>query len=454
MSVNILSDESSSFEGGTTGSWLGLTHAAIANRGGVGYDGVHALQYSATASGLVQVESGLFGVIPSTYYSFSLWVLAALPPLRTVTLYVLYYDSSNTYISSSNQVSAPERTGQWSELLLLDVPPPGAATGRIVVGIPNAANGEVHYLDFASVSQGQAQPSSGQGAGMVSAQLFAISAPGASLDMSPANTWQNGIALSSKDLGGPTVREVTYDHAQMSGADDLTQFFSQRVVNLQGTCFPVGSQSRAVAWERLAPFLDPASRCTLSYSFDTDTGARKLTNLRLSSVSRVADSPITYHFQIQWAADPIAQALTESIADIASSTGASGRTYPRVYGLMYPSAQGNVGIWSAGLLPTWPIYTIYGPCTNPCIAITDASGNFIVGQIALAAGIAAGHSVVINTRARTILMDGTTDIYHTIDLSRSNWVPIRPGNNFLKYTGTTVSAGSHCSVEWNDAFIY
>jgi hypothetical protein len=45
-------------------------------------------------------------------------------------------------------------------------------------------------------------------------------------------------------------------------------------------------------------------------------------------------------------------------------------------------------------------------------------------------------------------------VYHTIDLSKSSWVPIRPGNNYLKYVGSSVSAGSHCSVAWNDAFLY
>jgi hypothetical protein len=454
MGTNLMSAENSSFEGGTTGSWVPMTNVAIANRAGIAYDGSHCLQYSAVANGMVQVESGQGGILGSTYYSFALWVLGAAAPLRTISMYALYYDINNTYISSSDQVAAPERNGQWSELLLLDLSPGNAAYVRVVVTIPSATAGEVHYLDYASVQQGAQPPASGQGAGMVATQLFQISSGTITLDMSPDKTWTNGIAIATKDLGGPAVREVTYDHSQMNGADDLTKFFGQRVVNITGTCFGIGSQSRSVAWERLAPFLDPGIRSTLNYALDLDVGARKLTNLRLAAVERTANSPTTFGFQVQWAADPISQALSESVADIASSSGAGGRTYPRVYGLMYPSGSGTVNVWSSGLIPAWPIYTIYGPCTNPVIALTDSTGAFVLGQIALSMGLAGGHYVTINARSRTITIDGTTDGYHTIDLSRSSWVPIKPGNNWLRYTGASVSAGSHCQVVWNDSFLY
>jgi hypothetical protein len=452
MATNILSDEDSSFEGGTTGGWANMTNAQLANRAGLGYSGTHCLQYWPVNTGQVQIESPRAGVSTNVYYSYSAWVRSA-QFLRSVTMYAAYYDSSNNYLSSSDQVASAERSGQWVELLVQDIVPTGAATVRVIITISSAASNEVHYVDSISVAAGAGIPSTGAGAGFVGQQLFQISTGGIMLDLSPSNTWNNGIALHTKDLGGPTVREIIYDHSQMDGSDDLTKFFSQRIVNLVGTCFPVGNQSRSIAWERLAPFLAPGLRCTISYAIDVDVGPRMLTNVRLSSVSRTQDSPITYAFQLQFAADPIAQAVTSTKADIVSLSGGAGRTYPRKYGLMYPSKYGNVAVYSAGILSAWPTYTIYGATNNPTIALTDVDGEPLQ-QINLNMSIPGGQSVVINSKARSIIMNGNQDVYSKLDLTQSSWGAIRPGTNFLKYTASSLSVASHCAVEWHDSFLY
>ena len=278
------------------------------------------------------------------------------------------------------------------------------------------------------------------------------------LDLSPQNTWKNGIALASKDFGAPTVREVTYDKSSMDGTDDQTHYYSQRVVNFTGKCFSQPNLSRSAAWRKIEPFLDPNARITITFAGDVDDPVvRQITNARISQWSRTPSSPVGYDIQLQWKADPAAIDQNQQSVDISSGASSTlGRTYPRTYNLAYPTQPGGSGLGTAhskGTFKTWPIYRIYGPTTNPTIALLV--GGVVVGQVRLILGISSGTYVEINSAARTVMLGGSTGSsrYSNLDSPNTTWVPMAPGTNTFRYTAQSLGAASHCTILWNDAFL-
>jgi hypothetical protein len=288
------------------------------------------------------------------------------------------------------------------------------------------------------------------------APIFILNGPGVTLDL--MQIMQNGIAVSKKDLGSPAVREVTYDLASSDGTDDQTRFFGQRVVAITGKCFNTPTQSRSKAWDLLMPYLDPQARVKLQYRFDSDVAApREIRNMRVSQYTKGASSPTAFDFQIQWKADPISfESAQKTLSLIPTGVAGVGRTYPLTFPRVYSSATGaSPGIaTSYGTYKTWPIYRIYGPCTNPTIQSSPAN-CLASGQIVMAITIPTGSYVEIDTLARTVMLGGPSGSsrYSTVDFSQTTWSPLQPGQNTITYTAGAASPPCSLTVLWNDAFL-
>lgn len=291
-------------------------------------------------------------------------------------------------------------------------------------------------------------------------RMFTIANSAATLDL---NNWSvNGLAVATKDLGAPAVREDTQDIPTQDGTQDTTRYFSQRVVAITGKAFNLPGQSRSKAWILMQPFLDPKQRSTLTFQMDDDMDPHQLTNLRISQWSKMASSPTGFAFQVQWKADPVALDATVNQVDVGFGyAGTVGRTYSRIYPLHYVSGGGGPGIAdivSNGTYTTWPIYQVFGPCTNPTVYTVDFDGN-ILSQISLILTVPAGQYVEINTQNRTVIMyDGVTPggstRYSTINFMQLTWAPLSPGPNRVRFTatgGTTPPA--NCNIIWQDAFL-
>jgi hypothetical protein len=314
--------------------------------------------------------------------------------------------------------------------------------------------------------------------GPMSSIFFWDAGGGVTQDFSPMNTYATGVAFNYKDMGSPEVREVVYNLAERSGVDDQTRYSSQRLIDLRGVCFPrqgfppgaaggapasppgagvpgYGNyQSRSISWERLAPFLNPDIRFTITYNFDTDVSARIASNCRLSSFTRTASSPVTFDFQLQFKADPIVLSSTVNSVDIGTGTVVSGRKYPRSYHLAYTTAGGLTDVLSQGKSKTWPIYRIYGPCTDPAIAIVDTKGTLLYG-LSFSIQLTASQMLEVLTQPRTIMLGGPSgsNAYNAL-IPGSTWGMLAPGDNYIQYTVQASSGGSHCVVLWQDAYLY
>lgn len=100
---------------------------------------------------------------------------------------------------------------------------------------------------------------------------------------------------------------------------------------------------------------------------------------------------------------------------------------------------------NAGVIASPPTVRIDGPITNPKVS---GPGGFIL----LSTTIIAGNYVTIDFGARTILLNGSTSIYSTLDTT-STWWGLLPGNNTVSLTGTGTSGATLLTVTWRDAWI-
>lgn len=73
---------------------------------------------------------------------------------------------------------------------------------------------------------------------------------------------------------------------------------------------------------------------------------------------------------------------------------------------------GSAAIGNTGNVEAPFVITIPGPCTVPQVSRTDSSSYYCYKFPGLT--VASGKSLVINTRTRTAIYDGTTDYWHTM----------------------------------------
>jgi hypothetical protein len=274
------------------------------------------------------------------------------------------------------------------------------------------------------------------------------------------NNYQaNGIAVNTKDLGAPTVREVVYNKASSDGVDDVTQFLGQRLITIAGNCYNMPGQSRSKAFVLLMPFMDPQKRYTLQYKMDDDVRLHEMRNLRISMWQRASNGPTAFSFQLQYKADPAAfDCQQQSVTMTSLFTPAAGRVYNRTYDLVYPTAVAIAGSGvanSIGTYKTWPIVQFYGPCVNPQIQMRLQPNASVIGQIRVLITLQPGDMLEVDTLNRTVMLGGAagTTRYADLDFINTYWQPMQPGPNYFRFSADSASPPASAAVLWNDAYI-
>lgn len=122
---------------------------------------------------------------------------------------------------------------------------------------------------------------------------------------------------------------------------------------------------------------------------------------------------------------------------------AGGFTLPVVLPLVLggTSSDGVLQLTNLGDMDSQPVFTVSGPC--PPFTITDETGR----QLAFAETLAAGRMLVIDTAARTALLDGIANRVVT-----GTWPLLRPGMNTLRFNATSYDAGARLSVSYRSAW--
>ena len=271
-----------------------------------------------------------------------------------------------------------------------------------------------------------------------------------------------GYFCDTLDLGWPEVREVTNNRPDQDGTDDRTAYFGSRAVSatIHAVASAGGPMSIDGAASLFAPFMSPAVRPVLHYILDRPGAAERVMTLRAAGYAWPISGADEREIQLQWVApDPIAyDARGQSATAWAGSVG-GGRVYNLGFNRIYP-AGGSGGssaiVVSNGDLPVRPIVTLYGPISGPVIA-WNQSNPTLAGQLRFQPSyvLNAGQYIIIDTRARTVRLAGTTSVLNQVDWYNSTWPLIQPAPASSTWTlsGTNTSGSTQILIAWSDAYL-
>jgi hypothetical protein len=275
-----------------------------------------------------------------------------------------------------------------------------------------------------------------------------------SLDLMDQN---NGYRVASLDIGFPTVRAVTAALPTRDGDFDTTALFGPSVVTVAGSLIASKAGSRQDARAELAHWCQPRLRPRLVYAVDAAATPVAI-GLRGDQMTAIYDNPQVSAFQVSWVApNPVSYALDVDQITVAPQQSAAigGRSYPLTFPRTYPAAgpggSGQGTIQNDGDYPTWPLFRIYGPCTNPAIYWVTPPGGAVVFTGGLA--VAAGDYLEVNTNAQTALTNGLASAsrYSSLDFTQTVWQPAYAGATVIRFAPATFSAPCQLVALWNDA---
>lgn len=162
--------------------------------------------------------------------------------------------------------------------------------------------------------------------------------------------------------------------------------------------------------------------------------------------NEAADVGIVYARCVFVATDPVRYAAVESSVTLDLAPSGAGLTYPVEYPIVYAGGggSGSASAANAGSAAVHWQATLTGPLTNPRLVL-DGSGKFV----RLLATIAAGETVLLDSRSGSILLDGTTPRPSWF-APGSRWFRLEPGTNGLTFTADAGSGTAQ--VTWRSGW--
>ena len=113
-----------------------------------------------------------------------------------------------------------------------------------------------------------------------------------------------------------------------------------------------------------------------------------------------------------------------------------------------PSASVLQSLRNVGTTSTLPVLTVFGPATNPTFYNFSAGGALVLNY-----ALAAGHFITLDFAEKTATLDGVTNIYSAVDFVNSQWWPMVPGDNSIRWNATGTTGSSSLRVNWRDAWV-
>lgn len=119
-------------------------------------------------------------------------------------------------------------------------------------------------------------------------------------------------------------------------------------------------------------------------------------------------------------------------------------TAPFTFGAV--SVGGTLTLNNAGNFQTSPSIVLEGPVTNPSIESLTADKTL---SFTITLGV--GETLEIDTENRTVMLNGTSSRYNTLD-STAQWFTLAPGDNEVRYQASTITA-STMTITWRSAWV-
>ena len=272
--------------------------------------------------------------------------------------------------------------------------------------------------------------------------------------------------VTSLQVSSPDVREVVRNRSLADGTLDDTRYLGARAITLAirfndvSRCAADVDTSMQVLIDQLTPYMTPRRRPTLTWQLPRSDQLRAAV-VRGSNWSWAVAGPKAQGIAPQWIV-PTGEILAggpdaeQCITIKPSSDTETGRNYDLTFNRTYPASQpvGGRTIVNPGTgLAHWTL-TIYGPVVNPRFTI-----NGIVFKTDRQGGVAlvAGQTLVVNTRTRTVLLNGVAAAskYQNTNYDEWSWgdLLLKPGNNVVRFDGTGLTVQSAATICYTPTYL-
>ena len=263
------------------------------------------------------------------------------------------------------------------------------------------------------------------------------------------------------DLGDAITREVVEVASDADGTIDTTALIGARVVTLEATISPAAATDGASRWaltQRLRAFTSPRLRPELYMRFSEDDPELVVTMRRsqfsdLWEPQRGQRSRVTVQWVAPYGILESAELHTATV-NASGSPGGLGREYDLDFDRDYPAdaPSGSVEVTNAGTIDAYPVLRLYGPWADETSIENLETGKALVFD---GLTVAAGDFLEIDTRAKTILLNGDTSDsrFQYLVFPDSQWWTLIPGAQRIRFQSETFTAPAQAQIRWRDAYL-
>lgn len=244
----------------------------------------------------------------------------------------------------------------------------------------------------------------------------------------------------------PDLRQGESARAQQHGLYPGTDWLGGRFAKLKVTVKPTSPAADIAARQVLAAAWKPPTSGTSQLVWQEADGVK----YTLFGKPRLADTRGEYRMPSECrfiATDPRIYANTQSTASTGLATSTGGLSFaasaPFVFGT---SGSGStMACTNAGTFAAPWTATFAGPLVAPTLTHVSSGKTLILSG----ASLAAGDSLVVDSAAKTILLNGTASRYSWL-AAGSQWFDLEPGANSVNLTGA--SGAGTVTMTWRSAW--
>jgi len=272
---------------------------------------------------------------------------------------------------------------------------------------------------------------------------------------------------------GPAVREVVQNRVGISGTVDQTNFGGSGKIIVNGVVQSTATGTWQKWFKQLQHFTYPDLRFYIYIQEDgvveetryycraiptsLTKGQANVTFCEFSfeaiTIDGFAESTTLYESEIRAPSASSGGILVTPDTGIGQDNYDDSGIEVTEFGILVTGSNvaTSTTITISGGTSAWPIFYIYGQCTDPVIR------NLDTGQVYAFYGLSipAGSYVEINTKLRTVYLnsDVNQNYYQFMSFAESAWWPLLRGTNYISFGTSSQSATCKLLIRYRELFI-
>ncbi len=267
---------------------------------------------------------------------------------------------------------------------------------------------------------------------------------------------KRSIARAPGLHGVTGVRQITRNRPNRHGNIDDTKHSTGKVATFEGEVWGDDAADSEAEFGAIAAELWGSLDSPITVKWQRgDSGLLLQSRDNVVKLAGPLAPPLEHHSWLLYQAhlnfeDPRAYSQTET-TDVGSalSVASGGKIYPYTYPRGYnPSSGGSASVNNGGIIPTPPIFKVYGYCTSPAVRLQSTSE-----EISLNGEISDGDFMEIDVYNRTIKLNGTVNKANLLDSVGTTWFSLPPGADTVQLLAPNFNASARVDVIYRDAYL-